>query len=83
MMHSLPFKFGSFRMALEKIVDGPDNSYTMKTFRNFATMYTPLLPKDKRVTFNSTDAIEAPDPTMLAFHLTVANTLDVMGIERD
>lgn len=53
----------------------------MKTFRNFATGYTLLLPKDKQVTFNSTDTIEAPDPTMLAFHLTIANILEAMSIE--
>lgn len=41
---------------------------------------TAPLPPDRRVTFRSTDNIEVPDATLLAFHLAIANILHATGM---
>lgn len=53
----------------------------MKTYPNFPTFWKlHHFPSDRRVTFRSTDNIEVPDATLLAFHLAIANILHATGM---
>ncbi|KAN0067949.1 hypothetical protein V8E54_013877 [Elaphomyces granulatus] len=71
-------EFGSFHLALEPM-EAPD-TYKIKTFPKFASLYRGFLPADGIVKFTNHDPRYAlPSPILLGLHAAIANILHATG----
>ena len=71
-------EFGSFRLTLEPM-EAPD-TYKIKTFPKFASLYRGFLPADGIVKFTNHDSRYAlPSPIPLGLHAAIANILHATG----
>lgn len=59
---------------------GRENTYRIKRFPKFATLFNTHLPSSNECTFASVDSIAPPDPRLLGLHFAIATVLNATGM---